>query len=71
MALAHYSKRRGMLIFARDGGGFDICLADGLPRSEPAPDSPPSEPAPVDAGRKLFGHLQVFTIEVESLRPGP
>jgi hypothetical protein len=70
VALAHYGKRRGMLIFARDGGGFDICLADVLPRPEPLTELPPPEPALVDAGRKLFGHLRVFTTKVDSLLPG-
>ncbi len=70
VALAHYGKRRGMLIFARDGGGFDICLADVLPRSEPAAELSPFEPALVDAGRKFFGHLRVFTTKVDSLLPG-
>jgi hypothetical protein len=69
VALAHYGKRRGMLIFARDGGGFDICLADLLPSSEPAIGLPPSDPALLDAGRKLFGHLRVFTTKIDSLLP--
>ncbi len=68
-ALAHYGKRRGMLIFARDRGGFDICLADVPPGSEPTANLPPPEPALVDAGRKLFGHLRVFTTKVDSLLP--
>lgn len=60
-ALAHHGKQQGMLIFHRDGGGFDICLAE-LPH--------PPDPALVEAGRRLFGHLRVFTTEADSLLPG-
>ncbi len=59
-ALAHHDKQHGMLIFRRDGGGFDICLAE-LPQ--------PPDPTLVEAGRRMFGHLRVFTAETDSLLP--
>lgn len=59
-ALAHYGKQQGMLIVRRDGGGFDICLAE-LP--------PQPSPALLEAGRRMFGHLRVFTTETDSLLP--
>ena len=60
-ALAHHGKQQGMLIFRRDGGGFDICLAE-LPHQP--------DPALVEAGRRMFGHLRVFATETDSLLPG-
>jgi len=69
LALTHYGKRRGMLVFARDGGGFDICLADVLQRSKLGADQLPPDPALVDAGRRLFGDLRVFTTRIDSLLP--
>jgi hypothetical protein len=49
-----------MLIFRRTGGGFDTCLAE-LPHQP--------DPALVAAGRRMFGHLRVFTTETDSLLP--
>ena len=49
-----------MLLFHRDGGGFDVCFAE-LPQ--------PPDPALVEAGRRMFGHLRVLTTEADSLLP--
>lgn len=58
-ALAHYGKRRGMLIIERDGESFEVCLAE----------LPEVDPALVEAAGRIFGHLKMTSTEPDSLLP--
>jgi len=58
-ALAHYGKRRGMLIIERDGESFEVCFAE----------LPEAAPALVEAAGRILGHLKMISTEPESLLP--